>query len=69
VSTVLSSGSRSSSRRELAAEVPADLLPRFALHRYFSGTLEIFTVQGHGSDALLKIPKFGIESWASTERR
>ncbi|ORY39259.1 branched-chain alpha-ketoacid dehydrogenase [Leucosporidium creatinivorum] len=36
---------------------------------YFSGTLEIFTVQGHGSDALLKIPKFGIESWASTERR
>ncbi|SCV68436.1 BQ2448_557 [Microbotryum intermedium] len=26
---------------------------------YFSGSLEIFTVQGYGSDAWLKIPKFG----------
>ncbi|GAA5896612.1 hypothetical protein JCM5296_004189 [Sporobolomyces johnsonii] len=27
---------------------------------YFDGRLEIFTVQGWGSDALLKIPKFGL---------
>ncbi|CEQ38741.1 SPOSA6832_00198, partial [Sporobolomyces salmonicolor] len=27
---------------------------------YFAGALEIFTVQGWGSDALLRIPKFGL---------
>ncbi|GJN92228.1 hypothetical protein Rhopal_005258-T1 [Rhodotorula paludigena] len=28
---------------------------------YFDGSLDIFTLQGYGSDAVLKVPKFGIE--------
>lgn len=36
----------------------------FSTGRYFSGGLELYTVQGHGSDAWLRVPKFGTESQA-----
>ncbi|KAK4055257.1 putative protein kinase [Microbotryomycetes sp. JL201] len=29
---------------------------------YFAGSLQIYTIQGHGSDALLRVPKFGAEA-------
>ncbi|KAM0793410.1 hypothetical protein ACM66B_000861 [Microbotryomycetes sp. NB124-2] len=29
---------------------------------YFAGSLQLYTIQGHGSDALLTVPKFGAEA-------